>query len=651
VIRPGPADPLRGLESAVHALFLGGPIFFHLVGLHQVAIVGWVAAVASGIGLRAWDRSLPVLSAAAMMFAFDAASIGYTWFLGIESGANYCLFAPLVLSAVLLDRRHTRWKVGLIVLQLMIILPALTLAGPAALPTPPPDAVINIVRVSTAFSAAGVLLFPVLATQQVARMRLLEATTAHQSLVDLLDHHRTTEDKLREAVREADRARADRSTFFQNVSHELRTPLATVLGLGEALQEEAEQDRPEDVDDLRHLMRAGRQLHQAIEDLLDMAVADRMVQATARQPFPTADLFASLEAAFAGDSQYGTLEIGERPGTVVLDRVRVQRALMEVLEFAHRTGCREMHLSAERHGGSVIFTVQGPCPTPDASADEPGVGLYFAHRMTEQMGGDLVMEHAPNGDSRVRLILPEGKKDPIRVLVVDDMRVNGEVLVARVAEQGGHATWVDSGQAALDLLRSGRRVDVILLDLQMPGMNGIETARAIHALDLNPRPRIVAVTADDSDATWQGCMAEGFEARLLKPVQIDVLGSVLTRPASAPEAWSAAGRLDPGVLRDIAAELDDPGFIDEMVQWFGQAATDRIAEGRDAARRGDAETARRSAHSLKGAAASVGATRLHMLARDLEQLGQAGDVAGSEPRWALVEEEVSVVTRLLADLS
>ncbi len=650
-------DPLPGLAAFLHWLFLAGPPFFHIVGQHKLAVVAWIALVLSGLGLSAWDRGHPVIATLLYCLAFNISAIGYGWMMGRDSGVGIAVLGPIIVILIMLEGTRAWWKTGLLVHQAGLMVVAAFMPTTPALEPPPSDELLLFMRAMSALSASGVLFVAVISALQRAQRWSDETALANTRLGALLEHHQGTEDKLRTAVAEADLAAEARAEFFGSVRHELRTPLSVVLGLTEAMQEEARGSGDTELRaDLDVLMTGARRLHQAVEDLLDMATVELVAQTARRQPFDCADLLADIEASLAPMARASGIRLvtSGALGEVVLDRGRVRRALDEVLESACRQATGVAQLSATRDPEApevVVFVVSHDGPvTPAAEQSGGATELYLAGRLVDQMGGRLLSEKLPDGASRIRIILPEGTRHPVRVLVVDDMRVNGEVLVARLGELNANASWVSSGAEALELLGAGRRVDLVLLDLQMPHMDGFETAERINGLTLSAPPRIVAITADDTDSTWQRCMEAGFEARLLKPPEDSELLGVLGREARADETDPDTGRLDRNVLRELSTELDDPAFIGELVQWFALSARDQISTGRRAAEQGDPETMERAAHSLKGAAASVGATRLHLLARDLEALSASGELETTLPRWALVEEEVGAVSELLGAL-
>jgi len=244
---------------------------------------------------------------------------------------------------------------------------------------------------------------------------------------------------------------------------------------------------------------------------------------------------------------------------------------------------------------------------------------------------------------------------PLRILVAEDNIVNQRVA-RRMLERLGHGTDVAAdGHEVLERL-GHTAYDVILMDVQMPGMDGLDASRAICARwPASKRPRIIAMTAGALDADRESCLAAGMDDYLVKPVTLDRLRRALTEsyPARTPGvdgdaggAGAADGVVDSDVLRQLE---EDVGAVEtrSVIETFLEATPDLLASLRNGAARADAAAIQRSAHTLKASSALLGALVLARRCEDLERLGRAGDVEGARPMVEAVETLFSAVERAL----
>ena len=228
-------------------------------------------------------------------------------------------------------------------------------------------------------------------------------------------------------------------------------------------------------------------------------------------------------------------------------------------------------------------------------------------------------------------VLPRnlGAAHPLRVLLAEDNAVNQKVALSFLDRLGYRADVAASGLEALEAVRR-EAYDVVLMDVQMPEMDGLEATRRIRALlPAEQGPWIVALTASAMTGDAERCTAAGMNDYLSKPVRIEELGAALRRaPRSVPREERAAAGLPvllPGPLETLRG-LERPGedgFVDSLLAIFRRDTPQRIEEMERAAAAGDAETFRRAAHSLKSSAASLGGSRVEQRAARAETLAAA----------------------------
>jgi PAS domain S-box-containing protein len=246
------------------------------------------------------------------------------------------------------------------------------------------------------------------------------------------------------------------------------------------------------------------------------------------------------------------------------------------------------------------------------------------------------------------------------VLVAEDNEVNQKVAV-RILEKLGYAVEVaDDGTQALAACER-TRYDAVLMDVQMPGMDGYEATRRIRAREEGaPRTPIVAMTANAMKGDREKCLEAGMDDYVSKPVTPDELGAVLARwvrsPASAPPALASPApatepdELDEAIVRSLISVDEDGTLLDELVATFQRIAPVRMGALRKAARAGDALQLERAAHSFLGSCGNLGCRRMAAICARLEVLGRSGSTAGAPALVRELEEAWTAAKPRLAAL-
>ena len=236
---------------------------------------------------------------------------------------------------------------------------------------------------------------------------------------------------------------------------------------------------------------------------------------------------------------------------------------------------------------------------------------------------------------------------PLRILAVEDNATNQKLILLMLERLGYRA---DSAYHGLEALEAVHRhhYNVLLMDVQMPEMDGLETTRRIRQ-SLPVQPRIIAMTANAMESDRQACLAAGMDDYVSKPIQVRELRAALDQCArvtpstpSAPALVSAALDPPPGAS-DMEIEVDALAGLGQLRDLLGKEVALEIAalflheaEGtivslREAVTSDHADRLREAAHSLKGSAGGMHLTYLHQLASALEHRGRAGSVDGAEP--------------------
>jgi signal transduction histidine kinase/CheY-like chemotaxis protein/HPt (histidine-containing phosphotransfer) domain-containing protein len=267
----------------------------------------------------------------------------------------------------------------------------------------------------------------------------------------------------------------------------------------------------------------------------------------------------------------------------------------------------------------------------------------------------------PRGGAATEAAPPELRR---RVLVVDDRHVNREVARHLLERRGHDVAVAESGEDALARLAE-REFDVVLMDVEMPGMTGFDTTAAIREREARGgrRVRVVAMTAHAMAGDRDRCLAAGMDDYLTKPVRPAELHAAVERgarpaaagdrrrddPSPAGSSPAASVRASPVDWDAALAHCGGRGeILDELAGIFAAEAAELVTKIRGAAARGDAEELRTLAHSMKGSARLFGAETVGATAWELECMGRSGDVGGAPAAAGRLAREVEEVLSHIA---
>ncbi len=299
-------------------------------------------------------------------------------------------------------------------------------------------------------------------------------------------------------------------------------------------------------------------------------------------------------------------------------------------------------------------------------------GVVFAAHLTKPLKpsalysalvGVFVQRPAPRavGPAAGALVDPGlGTRHPLRLLLAEDNVVNQKLALRLLQQMGYRADVAANGLEALAAVER-QPYDVILMDVQMPEMDGLEATRQLTRRWPRPaRPRVIAMTANAMPGDREMCLAAGMDDYLSKPIRVEALAESLLNSPPRPAPGQAPGQaleapppmtlpvLDPAALDELAATTD-AAFVRELIDTFLDDTPRLLAEMRRALAGGEAEPLRRAAHSLKGNAASLGAPAVSALAKALEQSGKGGQLAEAGPQLERLETAYAALAQALKD--
>jgi CheY-like chemotaxis protein/HPt (histidine-containing phosphotransfer) domain-containing protein len=229
--------------------------------------------------------------------------------------------------------------------------------------------------------------------------------------------------------------------------------------------------------------------------------------------------------------------------------------------------------------------------------------------------------------ARPKMPVAESRISYARILVAEDNAVNQLVARKIIEKLGYRADVAATGKEALAAL-ANIPYDLVLMDCQMPEMDGFEATRAIRRGEAGKDRRktpVIAMTARAMQGDREECLASGMNDYLSKPIDPPLLAKILTRwLVQKNEDDPAVPVFDRKALEDRL--MGDEALIGEMIDIFLEDTLGRIEVLKGHARSGDVDNARAQAHSIKGAAANIGGEVLRRVALEIEKAGKAGDI-------------------------
>ncbi len=524
--------------------------------------------------------------------------------------------------------------------------------------------------------------------------------------------------RLRQSKEAAESANRAKSEFLANMSHEIRTPMNSILGFTDLLRRGYDTDEEERRDYLETIHSSGTHLLELINDILDLSKVESgqmMVDSACCSPHQIISDVQKILSTKAEEKgivlEYEPLQL---PESIISDPARLRQVLTNLVGNAIKfTSTGAVRITAQLLPSAkrpqleikVIDTGIGmsaeqaqrifdPFAQADASITRrfggTGLGLTISRRLVRSLGGDIQVQSEPGTGSTFTVTVDTGPLDNVRILdpgtllseraqvqtaqsklmrlpsarilLVDDGDANRKMLSVAMQRAGAQVDNAENGEIGLRMAKENQ-YDLILMDMQMPVMDGYAAARAMREAGMTLP--IVALTADAMHGSETRCRAAGCSGFLTKPVDIDnliqyvaeTLGVTPTEaspPVSAESSQAAeedqemtAAKTYETVDRDRAPVIsslpaDDPVFR-EIVTGFVASLPEKLDKFHTAWGEQNLDELARLAHWLKGAGGTVGFHVFTQPAARLQQLAKQGEVDEIE---AAIAEIVDLVDRI-----